>query len=447
MSETLRQALRDEAERAGSYAVYDRTLRTARRRRRRRLASVAAGIAAVLVLLLAGLPGALAHRAFTPAGPPADAPSLPDRLGFPPAFHPGIRDSPPGPASVVFGGQGFPISTIAQLLDGEGDLAVVGARSEIYRTWLVSGFEVHAGEDVLLSPDGARLAMPSSMRTGVASVVDLRTGAAARLGAFEPTADVTPLAWSPEGERLAVQVSADGQDWIALVNVSNGRWQRLGDVDRSGLVGGFNLAFAPDGRRLAYQVGDRLTVMDLDRDEQIVRTVPADVRLAGKGAWTPDGTTLMMVRRDPNRSWQLVAQDPVSGVTREVGWTGGTDLTALRLIGWGPDGDPVVVAFRVEPSVPPEVRDRATPETAYQVVHSIKVLSLPRVGAPRTLLTAPHNLMSIDVADQVIAGGRVRPGNPPRYGPLTGVSALLVLGAATLAVHLFRRRRWRAAAR
>lgn len=52
--------------------------------------------------------------------------------------------------------------------------------------------------------------------------------------------------------------------------------------------------------------------------------------------------------------------------------------------------------------------------TAYGNVRSIRVLSLtPGAAAPVTLLTAPDQVLAVDVADSVVRAGRVREADPP----------------------------------
>jgi hypothetical protein len=430
----LREALRAEADSAPVYAVYDRAVLTARRRRHGRWTAAAAAVAVMAVLAFTALPGILAHPTAVAS---ADAqPSLPDRLAFPPAFWPGVRSSPPGPASLIFGGQGFAVDNPKRLLDNEGDFAVVGATSDVYRVWRVTSYEAHAGEDVLLSPDGTRLAIPSGMNQPGPAVFDLRTGVMTRLAAFGENDYVTPMAWSPDGRTLAVQVvRPDGVDSVGLVDVPAGAYQQMSEVDRSTAVRGFGIAWAPDGLRWAYQDKGEIVVADRNLKAQARFAVPGDAWLAGKGAWTADGKSLVTVQVQ-DQQWALVERDPATGAIRGQRWVvGGADLAAVRLIGWAPGGEPVVVAFRAEPTMPVTFQ----PETAYQAVHSLQVWRLDAAGHT-VLLTAPHNLMSIDIADAVLAGGRQRAADPPRFGPLTFAGGFALLALVFLVVRVAQRR-------
>jgi hypothetical protein len=428
----LREALRTEADEAPVYAVYERAMKTARRRRRHRWSAFTAAIGVLVLLVLTAIPGGFAADGPSPAGDGAQ-PAIPDRLAFPPALWPSVTGRPAGPASVLFGGQGFPVDSPNRLFDNEGDFAVVGATADVYRMLRVGGYEAHAGEDVLLSPDGGRLAIPSGMNGP--AVLDLTTGRQPRLTAFTDSDYVTPLAWSPDGRTLAVEaVVADGGAWIGLVDVPDGTFRRMSRVDRATYLHGFAAAFSPDGQRWAYQNQGQIVIAD--RNLQVVHRIEVSGRdwLAGKAAWTPDGR-LMLVTEE-NAQWMLrsVSPKPLGPeVSVPIGLpadparpVGGMELAAVRLIGWT-GGQPVVVVFKKEPTAPIE----SQPETAYQAVHSVEVWRLTATGH-EVLLTTPHNLMSIDLPDAVIAAGRVRPADPPRFGIVTVLGGLVALVLAVV---------------
>lgn len=83
--------------------------------------------------------------------------------------------------------------------------------------------------------------------------------------------------------------------------------------------------------------------------------------------------------------------------------------------------------------------------TAYGNVRAVRVLGLARgPAAPDTLLTAPDQVLAIDVADAVVRAGRVRAADPPS-GPggrvwWAALAAALVLGGL-VAARVLRRRR------
>lgn len=430
----LRQALRTEADQAPVYAVYERALRTARRRRRSRLGAVAAAIAVLIVIVVAGVPGLMVSRLADPRWSSTGSdPSLPDRLGYPPAFWPSVTTDPPGRSALIVGGQAFPVDTLDRLAEDEGDFAVVGATSDVYRMWRVTGYEAHAGEDVLISPDGLRLAIPSGMNRAGAAIADLKTGEISRLTAFTADDYVTPAAWSPDGTSLVVEVYRSGQpSELGLVGVPGGAFRKLAVLDESARRG-YLAAFSPDGSLVAYRDGDRIGIASTDPVHGVSRSLAVDgAWLAGKGAWSPDGD-VMTWRLDQGR-WRLEGRDPETGRRQGREWTvEATGLTAVRLLGWAA-GRPVIAAFRKEPTAPVE----STPVTAYQEIYNVEVWRLTEAGHD-VLMTTPHNMMSIDIADEVITGGRTRPGDPPRFGVLTVTGVIILAGGLAWAVRRTRR--------
>ncbi|WP_158573834.1 hypothetical protein [Micromonospora craniellae] len=92
-----------------------------------------------------------------------------------------------------------------------------------------------------------------------------------------------------------------------------------------------------------------------------------------------------------------------------------SDVTTIRLLGWGPDGSALVVAYRPEPLAPTRFDQplEIDQRTAYGNVRGVRVLALsPGAAEPRTMLTAPDQILAIDVADGVIESGRVREASP-----------------------------------
>jgi hypothetical protein len=442
MTGLLREALRAEAERAPAYPVYERALRTARRRWRRRLVAVAAACAVVGVLVVSGLPARAVHGMLTTRPAAGAGPSLPDRLGTPPAFYPEVFWAPAGPASVVFGGRDWPGAT------GDGDLAVVGATVDNYRTWRV-GVEQRAGEIVLLSPDGRWLAYPALGDAGHPlrgpNLVDLRTGQTTGPLAPKPYAtEIFPLAWAPDGGSLVVRTAEPGTTTqaVGVIDLGTGGFTRLALFGSDNAVrDGFAAAFTRDGQRLAFQVGEWVTVVGrADGQIQHQFRLPEGEQLAGKGAWTPDGTALTTVR-DHGGRWTLTLRDPATGGIRQADrWTAPAGLAGLRLMGWDPTGAPVVVAYHPGAGAP-DPPSSSYALTGYGDVHSVGVLALsPGGGRPRTVVAASPAVRSIDVADTVLATGRTRPGHPPRFGPLTPVGVVLLVAAAWVLVFFWRRR-------
>jgi hypothetical protein len=276
----------------------------------------------------------LALSTVTMAAPAGAAPtpssttvSLPDWIGTPIWGGPTVGGSPAGPASVVFGARDW-------WWDGSaGDLALVGAVEDRYRT-VHDDEGDHAGEQALLSPDGRQLAM-----TG--KVVDLSSGAARTLPQLDSVA-VTPHAWAPDGRHLAVVAErleyiaqADGALWptptaatLYVLDLVSGQRVRLDTLRTPFVYDGLTVAFAPSGDRLAYQSGDTITVVTLDGVMRSRFTVSGATRLAGKGAWTPDGHLMLLTQQQCCRGdrypvrWQWQVVDRAVTLEPLASWTG-----------------------------------------------------------------------------------------------------------------------------
>lgn len=439
MSVRLREALREAAADVPAYPVHDRAVRTARRARRR----MAAGVAAALVLVALA---PLVLRGGAGSGPApggGGGPALPDRIGLPVfgALH--ATDRPRlGPASVIFSGQA---RGLTGLLDENGTIGIVGADADRYRTYEV-GYEAPVGEEVLLSPDGRRIAVPGgSSKHPRIDLVDLVHGVERHLPSVVPGSVTTePVGWAPDGRSLVVRDTVpsnpEGSAYanvLSLVRLDTGRAVRLIEAEQLPIFGD-PVAFSPDGSRLAWRIGDKVLIAGTDGQRISSFPLPPDTGLAGKGAWLPDGS-LALVGRDPGTDrWRLRHADPATG--RDLGaleLPAVTGVTTIRLLGWRPDGSALVVAYRPEPAAPARFDQPMDMDqrTAYGHVRSVAVLALvPGAAAPTTVLTAPEQVLAIDVADAVVHSGLVRDADPPwgvggRFWWWTGAAALLLLGA------------------
>ncbi|MDG4753476.1 MULTISPECIES: hypothetical protein [Micromonospora] len=437
MSVRLREALREAAAEVPAYPVHDRAVRTARRTRWR----AAAAVTAVLALVAAVPLTVRGDGRTAPAG--SDGAALPDRLGLPPFGALRATDRPAlGPASVVFSGQA---RGLTGLFDENGTVGIVGADADRYRTWTV-GFEVPAGEGVLLSPDGRFLAVPNGSPTspGV-DVIDLAGGTVRRLPSPRPgSAGTAPAGWAPDGSALVVvdttQANPEGSSYVntlSLVRLDTGRAVRLLETTQ---VPGFGspVAFAADGSRLAFQVGTKVLVSSPDGRQLSSFPLPPDTALAGKGAWLPDGSLALVGHEVAADRWRLRRVDTDGRELPAPPLAAVSGVTAIRLLGWLPDGTAWVVAYRPEPSAPSWYADglEMDQRTAYGNVRSIRVLGLtPGAAAPVTVLTAPDQVLAVDVADSVVHAGRVREADPPS-GPGgrvwwgAGLVALALVGLA-----------------
>ncbi len=153
-----------------------------------------------------------------------------------------------------------------------------------------------------VSPDGRFLAFYS--RRGLFDidvyVADAATGKVIKkLGAATSGAHIDAISfiqssgtWSPDAQRFAYIVFAEGNNEIAIYNVRSGDVERQIEIPGVGAV--LNLTWSPDGRTLAFSgmhggVSD-LFVMDVASGT--VRALTNDRFSDIQPTWSPDGTTL-----------------------------------------------------------------------------------------------------------------------------------------------------------
>lgn len=384
MTIDLREELRREAAKAKTYDVYARSLSTARRSRRRAVAVW------VLVLAALGLAAPFVPRAAPVQPADAPGPSLPDRIGKPALGSIPATGRPHlGAASAVFMGPGW---RFGGLTDDSTLAGLVGATSEAYRTLDVGPID----DAALLSPDGRQIATPDRL-------VDLVTGRTR----MNLSGWGFPLAWSPDGRRLVV-----GGVRLSLLDIATGSGADLGPAD-----GWTSAAWSPDGSRLAYESDHRIVLADATGRTLSSFVPPAGSRLAGKGAWTPDGRELALTtepvvddgRPSTTAAWRPRWVDAGSG--RAVDGPGLPAVAGVatgNLLGWTGGGDALV--FVTEPA---------------------RVLRLtPGAAAPVEAMKLPADLAWLDLADDAIVSGSFRHGSPPyALGPRAWlvIAALLAL--------------------
>ncbi|MFE0590069.1 hypothetical protein [Micromonospora echinospora] len=470
MTGKLTGAMRDSATRVPAH-VPDQGLIAEASLLRRHRAVVAAGVVLVLVLVLGvmvvprlvgwqGQPGTLGVAAQA-----SEASSLPDRVGTPQWGAWSIQRRPVAAASMIFtaGNWWYEPPSL-------GSVAAVAADGDQYRL-LSTGWPVRAGEEALLSGDGGAVAVPNQL-------VELRTGKTRRLPSVGGAEDTLPVAWSRDGDRLAV-VGVDGRyvrqpngekvytltrAVLAVWDVTTSQLTTITDLDPRTLFYGWLAAFGPDGHTLAYQTGGTVTVTTVGAEVRSRFTVPEGTRLAGKGTWTPDGRGLTLVTQRrccagdayPSR-WQLRAVDASTGA--ELPTTPRAEqagLVALRLLGWAPDGAAVVARYHPESDakvVGFGVEDGIT--YGEWTKFETDVVALTDNGTRPLLAGTGEAMHGVDIADDVIASGRTHPGElpPDGIGPeyrmylkalgLVIAAVLLVAGAVLTSSILRRKRRRR----
>ncbi|MEV0327435.1 hypothetical protein AB0H63_13440 [Micromonospora echinospora] len=466
MTSKLTETMRDSVAGVPAYVSYEGLVAEAGPRRRHR-AIAAAAVVLVLMLGVIVAPRLVGWQSqpskLGAAAEASGALSLPDRVGTPQWGAWSVQRRPVPAASMIFTAENWWYEPPSL-----GSVAAVAADGDQYRL-LSTGWPVRAGEEAVLSSDGGTVATPNQL-------VELRTGKTRRLPSVSGAEDTFPVAWSKDGDRLAV-VGVDGRyvrqpngeevytltrAVLAIWEITTGQLTTIADLDPRTLFYGWLAAFGPDGRTLAYQSGRTVTVTTADGAARNRFTVPEGTQLAGKGTWTPDGRGLTLVTQrrccdgDAYRSrWQLRAVDASTGAdlpTRPLAEQAG--LVALRLLGWAPDGAPVVARYHPEPGakvVGFGVDDGIT--YGEWTKFDTDVVALTDNGTRLLLSGTGEAMHGVDIADDVITSGLTHPGKlpPDGIGPqyrmyikalgLVIAAALLIAGALLTNSILRRRRR------
>jgi hypothetical protein len=418
----LAQALRSAADEVACYDVIEGAITRGRRRRRLGVATSALAVVAVLGLV-ATVVVAWLHRDEGVAQPP-DEPTIPEHIGLPAPFTRDAAGSPPGPASLILSGH-------------QGDVAVVGARADVYRA---IDTDADPGWAALLSPSGDRVAYAGP--DGV-HVVDLVHGGARSYPKDSTVDDFAPSAWLPDGTGLVVLATTYADDpttqgtrrQLSTLDLATGALDEFAEATWPIATPGFAVAVSPDGSRIAYQFSDFISVYNRATGEKTRFDLESyQFVLAGRAAWAPDGslTLLHHVTSSNGRTWQLRLVDPATGAPRAT-IPAMRDQTVVRLIGWR-DEDPVVVGYDGPYSalyLPGQVII-----SGFEGTVGVYLLS---GGQPQVLVQPVEGISFIDVAEDLVADPRTRPGDPPwrlpwsdQWWPLLGL-----LPAVGLAIYIW----------
>ncbi|WP_045744750.1 hypothetical protein [Actinoplanes rectilineatus] len=421
---------------------------------------ILAGLAAVALAVGAGTLGLTRPWAAAPGD------RVPGGLELPWMWQATVDMGAPGPASVLAGGDTLGFQG-GDFYDAEGKIAVVG-RDGDYRMLLQGGWnDVAAGEDVLLSPDGTRVARPAVDVSGL-EVVDLTSGKAPVYTGGNADSLIGPVAWSPEGRSLLVALYAGGApegNRFALLDLDTDTLQPLGEVTSTvGMQAAARGAISPDGTRIVLTDGATLRAVDRTGATAWTTTLGERQRLAGAGAFSPDGARIAVAELDgcldacdedalAARRWTISYRDATTGAAttgpvlpavtgsgiRALGWSQGRDLVVLR---YEPEDD----AFR------PARGDASTTgwdDTGWYETGHLTLLALGPDGTTRTLLDPPDGVLTLDVARDLLEAGSFGGPTPtadpfPARGiiwlalaPILLIASPLLFG---LALHLRRRR-------
>jgi hypothetical protein len=245
--------------------------------------------ASVILTLVAVALVRLSSIAQPPATGADDGPTLPDRF---PAFSflQGTTGGRFGRAIALYtNGTGHEDFSFSQLI-------LAAADGDRYRRLDVPADPNGGLVPARLSQDGTTVAIGGSGIT----VLDLITGGTDRFP-IPATAGVVPLAFSPDGTRVAytTRVELGGTGPLSILDIADGKTTPITGESVSAA------AFSPDGARIAFQPGsppaEEIRVSRLDGTLAGRITVPPRTELAGSQAWSPDGRYLVAVTYGPDR--------------------------------------------------------------------------------------------------------------------------------------------------
>lgn len=400
-------------------------------------------VAGAAVALTAG--SALLARPTGDPHEPVDA--VPISLDLPWPWQATVQMDPPGRAALLYGGDAL---RGTDLFDAEGKLAVVG-RTGVTRTLLYSGAEaVSAGVDVLLSPDGRRVAQAFLQGSGTGGdgliVTDLDTGRSVTVPGPAGAGCCTPVAWAPDGDALLATQQGriswkDGygapERRFVLLDLVTGASTVLSDYlpfyeIRTASQG----AFGPDGGHLVLSEGTTVRLVDRTGETLWSRDLGPRRHLAGVGAFTPDGARITTVTLEgcldhcdesalADRRWTFGYLDVASGADADGPALAPVTGMAVRAVGWIRGGELAVLRYQPERGAYKETSVGWDDVGWWETGH-VTLLGLRPGAGPRTVFDPPDGVLTLDVPADLLAAGSFD--GPPAHASLAPVRMWAVLG-------------------
>jgi hypothetical protein len=426
VTEGLKQAMAALAEQMPPVAVSDQVWRRGRRQRRHSFVVAFVAVLAATALV----PLALAGGTTRSVGDGGSGAAIPDDLDLPWMWQATVKMDPPGPASVMYSGDGWGLHG-TDIFDSEGKVAVAGRRGKV-RMLLYAGADTTAGEDAQLSPDGRYVAQGflADAPQGYLVITDLTTGK----NRVYPTQGIAgsnrPVAWRPDGGAVLVLAYSDGASYdpvsgyglsageFALLDVATGAVAPLG-LTRPPTLGVRTAslgAFAPDGQRIAVSLDRQLRLIDSGGRTLWSRNLGPRTFLAGSGAFTPDGARIATATVDgcldecdeaqlAARRWTLGYLDAATGAPAERPPFPPMTAMAIRALGWRNATDLIIERYTPEHGAQKEEHEPWN-DTGYQEAGHATLVALQPDGRSQLLLDPPGEVLAIDVPQDLLQAGR-----------------------------------------
>jgi WD40 repeat protein/tRNA A-37 threonylcarbamoyl transferase component Bud32 len=352
-----------------------------------------------------------------------------------------IRDATTGAAAKVVGWQVHHAGEISGLaFSPDGDRLITGGWDHAVRVWgrvrdesslriLVKGKgEAH---HVAFSPDGKYLAVSYRYNGRLAAVIllyEADTGKGVR--SFR-TSEPGRFAFSPDGQRLVAENKvwdvATGREVAFKGSLGKGLGAGSAAARRPpGLGADYDVAFSPDGKRLASTTGDKsVTVWDAQTGERIL-TLNGHTRHVYTVAFSPDGSHLASAGEDAVvKIW-----DAVTG--RDVRTLSGC-VYPISKVAYRPDGKQLAAASRAEGKLPGEVKIW-DPDSGREVFtlrgHSGTVLGLAYSSDGSRLASSSGVHMGTQKDEEKLWDtGSLQPGEVKLWNTANGEELLTLRGA------------------
>jgi Tol biopolymer transport system component len=194
--------------------------------------------------------------------------------------------------------------------------------------------------DLDWSPDGTSVVTEGTESTTI-WIVPVDGGPARALARTDATSDFAEARWSPDGTDIAV-IRSTFEENAEGGRTSTGSAIELYAVDGSRaptvLLAGANIAWSPDGRRLAYvrsagRGQNEIVLIDTHTSETRIIAPDAFFGEIGGLEWSPDGKQLVFVR-----AWESLWTVPSDGdgVPERITQPHALEYTGSQQITWQP---------------------------------------------------------------------------------------------------------------